>query len=266
MRNTIILLYHDIDSKDKPTEKEDLATKETVVRIEEFESHMDYLANEGYRVISLNQYFYERNQGKYAEKSIVLTFDDGHISNYEFALPVLIKHSFNATFFIIAENVGKLYYMGLPEIKELVDRNMEIGSHGLTHTYLTEISINEIKHEISESKRIIESIIEKPVEVFAYPGGHLNKNIIECVREQGYKAAVSCIVGRNTRKTNPYLLKRIEIRKGTSEEQFQRATKAISIMFFRWVDVGKSLLKRTISIQRYELMRQKFYRFYPFKR
>lgn len=121
MINTIILLYHDIDSKKKPTEKEGIATKETVVSIEEFESHMEYLAGEGYRVLTVKEYLNRLDSSKLSNKDIVLTFDDGHISNHQFALPILRKHSFSATFFIIAGNIGKRYYMGSREIFELLD-------------------------------------------------------------------------------------------------------------------------------------------------
>ena len=260
------MLYHDIDSEEKPTEIEDLATRETVVRIEEFESHMAYLADEGYRVLSVKQYFDELSWGKNSEKKIVLTFDDGHISNYKFVLPVLREHSFYATFFIIADNIDKPYYMGSKQIKALLDNDMEIGSHGLTHAYLTELNFNDAKREISESRRIIASCTGRPVEVFAYPGGHLNKKITGCVKTEGYRAAVSCIVGRNNSKSNTFLLKRIELRRGTSLRAFQKAIRPTNIMFFRCLDMGKSLIKNMAGLKRYEHMRNKFYYLYPFKR
>lgn len=266
MKNTIILLYHDIDSSDNPTEKKDLATRETVVRLEEFESHMRYLASEGYRVLSVKQYLEEQQYGNDRDRDIVLTFDDGHISNHRFALSVLNRYSFSATFFVIANNIGKSNYMGEQEIHELLDYNMEIGSHGLTHSYLTELNPEEITREVTESKNILEACIGKPVEVFAYPGGHFNRNVEECVKAAGYQAAVSCIVGRNNRKTAPFLLKRIEARRGTSLKAFQKALSMPNIMFFQCVDMGKTLMKKTIGLGRYEGLRQKFYYLYPFKR
>ena len=266
MNNTIILLYHDVDTPDNPTEKGDLATRETVVRLEEFESHMKYLASEGYRVLSVKQYLDEQKSGSDRDKDIVLTFDDGHISNHLFALPVLRQYSFSATFFIIANNIGKPYYMGEQEIKELLDCNMEIGSHGLTHSYLTELSHEEIQREVTESRDILEACIGRPVEIFAYPGGHFNRKVLECVKRTGYRAAVSCIVGQNNQKTDPFLLKRIEARRGTSLKAFQHAISMPNIMFFQCIDMGKSLVKKTIGLKRYEWLRQRFYYLYPFKR
>lgn len=267
MKNTAILLYHDIDSQEKPTEKVDLAARETVVRFEEFERHMAYLAAEDYQVLSVKQHLDRQRHGiKDSDKTIVLTFDDGHISNYRFALPVLNRHSFCATFFIIAGNIGKPYYMGPDEVKELLDNNMEIGSHGLTHAYLTELNLEEMKREISESKHVIESFTGKPVEVFAYPGGHTNKKVVECVKAAGYMAAVSCIVGRNNCRTDHFLLRRIELRRGSSLKSFQSAMNAKNIIFYKCIDKGKSFVKKMIGLKRYEHLRCKLYFLYPFKR
>ena len=266
VRNTNILLYHDIDSIEKPTEKRDVATKETVVGQEEFEGHMKYLADEGYRVISVRQYLDSRHKKDSSDKNIVLTFDDGHISNYEFALPILLKYSFFATFFVIADNIGKQNYMGPREIAALLACDMEIGSHGLTHAYLSELDWKGVNREVSDSKKEIEACIQRPVEVFAYPGGHYNKRVLECVRASGYRAAVSCIVGWNNPGIDMFLLRRIEIRRGTCSTDFKKALTPANILFFRSVDMGKSLLKRAIGLKKYEHLRQKLYFLYPLRR
>lgn len=267
MENTIILLYHDIDSDDSPTEKQDLATKETVVRIEEFESHMRYLASEGYRVLSVEQYLDEQQcERQEGQKNIVLTFDDGHISNYQFALPVLRQYSFAATFFVIADNIGKPYYMGEQEIQALLSCNMEIGSHGLTHSYLIELRHDDVQREVTESKNLLQRYIGRQIEAFAYPGGHVNQKVLTCVKTAGYRAAASCIVGWNNRKTDPFLLRRLEIRRGTTVEAFQRALNATNIMFFQCIDMGKMFLKKSVGLRKYETLRQKLYHLYPFKR
>jgi peptidoglycan/xylan/chitin deacetylase (PgdA/CDA1 family) len=266
MRGTIILLYHDIDSKKEPSEKEDLATRDTVVRIKEFERHMHYLSSNGYRGLSVSQYLAARNDGTNLDKTIVLTFDDGHISNYKLVLPVLRKYSFSATFFVIADNIGKPNYLGVPEIRKMISSNMEIGSHGLTHSYLIGLEASEMKREIFGSKTILEDLAGRPVRVFAYAGGHLNRKVVDCVKTAGYKAAASCIVGKNNLWTDPFLLRRIELRRGTSQESFQNAINPLHIMFFRFVDLSKTLLKHMIGLNKYEHIRNKLYFLYPFRR
>ena len=95
MKNVIILLYHDIDSQNNPTEKRDLATRETVVRLEEFENHIKYLASEGYRVLSVKQYLDKQRKGENEQdRDIVLTFDDGFKNVIENAYPIMKNGQF----------------------------------------------------------------------------------------------------------------------------------------------------------------------------
>lgn len=262
----VFLLYHDLETAQKPVERADLATRQTVVRLGEFKKHMDYLGSGGYRVLSVEQYLKDRTGDGAYGKSTVLTFDDGHISNYELALPVLREACFYATFFVIAGRLGKPEYLGREELRELVRSGMEIGSHGLTHSYLTELSYGEVWREVAGSKEILENCAGRPVRAFAFPGGHLTKKIVDCVRKAGYEGAASCIVGRNSERTDPFLLRRIEMRRGTSVDGFRRAMSPSSIAFHKLIDMEKSLLKKTIGLKRYEYLRRKLYHLYPFGR
>jgi peptidoglycan/xylan/chitin deacetylase (PgdA/CDA1 family) len=266
MPKTTIILYHDIDSPDKPSEKIGKATRETVVRLEEFESHMAWLNSGGYNVLSLGQYVKMRKSGKIPEKAIVLTFDDGHKSNYQYAFPILKRYSFSATFFIIAGNIGKRHYLSSDEIKEMAENGMEIGSHSISHTYLPLLGVENLRKETKKSKEIIESHIGKTVDWFAYPGGHLNRTVIDSVRFAGYKGAASCVLGRNNRSTNPFLFRRVEVRRGTSVAAFQKINNDSSLLFFEIIDKIKSGLKNYLGLNRYQEIREKLYFLYPFKR
>ena len=266
MVRTIFLLYHDIDSQEYPSEKEDLATRETVVRSGEFLSHMTYLAETGWNVMSIREYLAKQEAGRVQSQDIVLTFDDGHISNYRLALPVLQKFGFSATFFIIAQRIGSPHHMGKAELNELCKAGMEIGSHGLTHTYLPELSTEEVEYELSESRNIIEHTVKEPVTSFAYPGGHYNPQILDSMRKSSYTTAASCIVGRNSLETDPYLLRRLEMRRNTSRDDFKVAIRTSTILFYQMIDGVKSGIKNIVGLERYKSLRQKFYFLYPFKR
>ena len=266
MTKIIFLLYHDIDSIEFPSEKKGLATTETVVRLSEFESHMAWLDENGWNVISIQQFLEKQKNGNIEALDIVLTFDDGHISNHRLALPVLQKYGFRATFFIIADRIGIPYHMGIEELRELDDAGMEIGSHGLTHTYLPQISEQEIERELLGSKKKIEKTIGKSVDSFAYPGGHYNDNVLKCIGESSYKMGASCIVGCNHPKSNRYLLRRIEIRRGTSVSDFKRSVNLSNILFYQVIGAIKNGLKKIVGLEKYTALRQKLYFLDPFKR
>jgi len=78
-----------------------------------------------------------------------------------------------------------------PQIKEMSDNGMFIGSHSLNHPNFTAISDEQLRKELADSKRILEEKIGKQVDILAYPGGNHNAHVIELVKEAGYQAALS---------------------------------------------------------------------------
>ena len=86
-----------------------------------------------------------------------VTFDDGHISNYELAAPRLQSRGMTARFFITAGWTGKKTgYMGWPELRSLHEAGHPIGAHGWTHKLLTHCSDDELQTELSKSRLTLE--------------------------------------------------------------------------------------------------------------
>ena len=97
-----ILMYHHLDGD---------AYMDTIVTPEIFESHIKVLSDSGYTGVSFEELIdYVENGIELPEKPIVITFDDGYLSNYEFAYPILQKYKMKATIFVIGTLVGKAAY------------------------------------------------------------------------------------------------------------------------------------------------------------
>jgi len=98
------------------------------------------------------------------------------------------------------------------QIIEMQENGISFGSHTCSHPILSTISGNELKREISDSKKEIETKLGKKVDLFCYPNGQLtdiNDETLHVVEKSGYLFAVTAIVGFNHRvKSNRYLLKR----------------------------------------------------------
>jgi len=75
------------------------------------------------------------------------------------------------------------------QIKILSDFGFDIGSHTITHSHLTKISNEQIEWELKQSKEAIEEITGKECEAFVYPRGYYTPEIIEMVKNSGYKWA-----------------------------------------------------------------------------
>lgn len=178
----------------------------------DFEDHMRYLAENGYTAISLKQFYAAtQHQETLPAKPVIITFDDGYQDNYQIALPVMEKFGMKGTVFVIVDNVGKPGYLSWQQIKEMQQRNTEIGSHTLTHAKLNELAYNDQVKETLDSKTKLEGQLGIAVDFLAYPYGKYNESAIHVLQQAGYLGACSGRPGLNTDSTNAYALKRISI-------------------------------------------------------
>ncbi len=145
-----------------------------------------------------------------AQKSVVLTFDDGYEDFYRVVFPIIKKYQMKATVFIIFDYIGKKGFLNEYQIKELIDSGLvEIGSHTLDHAYLQLLPDSFSRRQIFESKMLLEQRFGVKIESFAYPYGAFNKNTLTLVKEAGYKAAVSVIPGVYQSHDNLFYLFRL---------------------------------------------------------
>ena len=100
------------------------------------------------------------------------------------------------------------------QIKEMKKYQISFGSHGVSHEILTEAGDDRIMGELELSKQLIEKELGVPVNIFSYPNGNYNEKIIKKLSQAGYESALTVEKGINTRKTDLYRLKRINIHEG----------------------------------------------------
>ncbi len=156
-------------------------------------------------------------------KSVVITFDDGYMDNYESALPILREYNFPATVFVVSSLVGKTNnwmradgypekpLMGWHEIEKMKGNGITVGSHTVNHYHLSHLSLEDAKREIEDSKKFLEDKLGIPINHFAYPHGDMNESIMNMVKEAGYRTACLTRSGFNSKELNLFELRRLEI-------------------------------------------------------
>ena len=169
----------------------------------------------------LNEYF--AGKAKLLEKSAVITFDDGFRDNYENALPILSEFGYPATVFVTAgfissegrgaENVKYMdrEMLSWRQLREMQNNGVTIGAHTITHPKLPDIGEALAREEIAGSKIRIEDELQKEVKDFAYPYGLYDAATREIVVEEGFESACTTRSGFNSSRSDPYLLRRIEV-------------------------------------------------------
>jgi peptidoglycan/xylan/chitin deacetylase (PgdA/CDA1 family) len=179
---------------------------------EMFETHLRYFKDQGYTPILFRDFANYLNFGSVdmPPRPIILTFDDGWENQYTYALPILKKYSNKATFFVFTGAIGKPHYLSWTELEEMVSSGNDVGSHSMTHPFLTQVADeNKLRSEIADSKKIIEDRLGIIVDVFAYPFGQYNDEIVSLVKDAGYKAARGAARGIYHKREDLYKLRTI---------------------------------------------------------
>jgi peptidoglycan/xylan/chitin deacetylase (PgdA/CDA1 family) len=153
-------------------------------------------------------------------QALILTFDDGHVSNHAAALPILCKHQLKATFFITVGRIGSGETMSWGQIRALHAAGMEIGSHTLTHRPPSTLDDDDLRYELMESRRILEDSLGAPVTSVSSPTGFFNPRMCSIAREVGYRALCFGQIGLAADNGDLFSLNRVAVKPAMSEAQF----------------------------------------------
>ena len=199
----MVLNYHKIDN----------TFISLAVRPDDFEAQMKYLSENGYHTISPDELYDSlAGTGELPENPVLITFDDGYVDNYTNAYPILKKYGFKATIFVITSFLGKdKNYMTWDQARELDANGISIESHTVDHKSMTDLTDEQLRMELVESKKKAEKELGHPVEYMAYPTGTYNLHIAEMVKEAGYNAAFTIKYGNVDKASNIYALERVPI-------------------------------------------------------
>jgi len=183
-----ILVYHSVaPTHAGQTAEQRLLDVDTTV----FRQQMSYLAANQFTVISLSTLIDAlQGHGSVPPRAVVITFDDGWLTQYENALPILEQRRFTATFFVITAQVGRgSMYMNVNELTTLQRAGMLIASHTRTHPNLTKVSDSQLRDEVLGSRQDLQKMLGVSADLFAYPYGSWDKRVAAAVQNAGYRAA-----------------------------------------------------------------------------
>lgn len=163
------------------------------VPLKDFEAQMNYLAQNGYTTVSIAQIAAAlRGQGSLPPCPVAITFDDGYANVYHNALPVLQKHGFRATFYVVTGYISATKaFMNWDQLRHLSSLGMEIGAHSYNHPYLTDTIGLTLTRQIVAPKVKLEAELGISITTFAYPYGAYNGYIANAVAGAGYSSAVA---------------------------------------------------------------------------
>lgn len=167
--------------------------------------------------------------GRLRRPTVFLTFDDGYRDNFETALPLLRAHGFTATVFVLPPLLDQGGPFVWPEVAadrerfpgvmrsmtwemagEMTEAGIEIGSHTLTHPHLPELSEEDMREQLWDSRQRIIARLGR-CETIAYPFGEWSPAVARAAAECGYSFAYSLPTKTGQASAEPHAIPRINV-------------------------------------------------------
>ncbi len=186
-----ILLYHGIEDLERSARQMDDIDREYVLDRRRFESHIAYLAAKPPSSVRA-----------------AISFDDGDLSGYTMAAPLLERHGLRGEFFIVTRWIGTPGFMSADDLRDLVRRGHGVHSHSRTHPRLPSLTPAQIEDELKGSKDDLEAILGAAVTQFSIPGGSYDNRVLDIARTAGYTTVMNSVEGYNEDRSDAFLLKR----------------------------------------------------------
>lgn len=221
-RDVPVLMWHNLAEE---------SSGDMTISVDTFRAQIEALHEAGFKTVSLQQlYDYVHFGTELPEKPIVLTFDDGYFSNYEYAFPILQEYDMQATIFAIGVSVGKDTYkdtdhamtphFGADEAREMVDSGLiSVQSHTFDmHQWPPfedgNVQVREtllpfdgeadadyeaaVEADFAESRELLESITGQPVNALAFPEGAYVTLTQDALRSAGAELTFTTVRAVNT--------------------------------------------------------------------
>ncbi len=186
-----------------------------------FQREIDWLSAHGYAGVHAADWLAWVQQGiALPEKPVLITFDDGYTDLIEQAIPVLEKHGFKATIFIVSQHIGGASTWDVPlghpsrplmtaeQVRECPAHGIEIGAHSRTHPDLRTLQDSALKTELEGCRADLTELMGRPVNTLAYCFGFQNETVRKRAGET-YDLSFSCKPGLNAWRTDPTCLRRM---------------------------------------------------------
>lgn len=158
---------------------------------------MQRLKDTGVTVISMSDFLaWRRGEKDVPSRSAIISIDDGYVSGYSEAWPILKKFGYPVTMFVYTNYIGTGgKSISWQQLAEMRDEGVEIGSHTVSHDRLTAKKGRTdadydawLTNELRGSKEMLESRLRVTVRTLAFPYGLANEQVRAAATKAGYEA------------------------------------------------------------------------------
>ena len=241
-------MYHRFDENKYPS---------TNIKVDVFKKHLEIIEDSKIKFINPKDFENELKNLK-LQRKILLTIDDGFLSFYENAWPILKEKKIPFILFVSTREVGAFNYMSWDQIREISKENfVEIGNHSHTHEYLADEKNDIIKKDIEKSIDIFKKELGKNSDFFSYPFGEYSNDFKKIIKNFGFKYAFGQHSGVMDETKDFYEFPRYPINEKYGEiKRFKSITRTLPFKYKKIYPEEKYLLQNKnppkVKIEFYE--------------
>ena len=218
----IVFAYHNFCEKYKGRKTH------LYVGLDNFLRQIDFLKQRFNNFIFLKDYvlLYEKIKD---EVFVTITVDDG-IDSFNLVYDYFKDNNLKVNLFVSSGKIGieeysrdlnkNIKYLTKKELISFDSDIVDIQNHGASHSDLNKINAKEYMKELMYSKKSIECMINKKINIFCFPYGGYSSQIIELLKDYNYLGACTCTSGVN-KTFNPFEIKRIPISSHDNEDDLE---------------------------------------------
>jgi peptidoglycan/xylan/chitin deacetylase (PgdA/CDA1 family) len=219
-RNEIVgLCYHQVEPK---------ASGRFSLSCKKFKEQLNYLKNAGYKSLNSDELIKILQKDlPFPEKAVLITFDDGYKTVFDYAFPIMKELGFKGIICIYPQFIGSKKAMSWREMKQLQLHGWSVESHSWTHSNLSkmyakapEVEMRFLHKEIVDSKKKIENKLGTKVKFMVWPYGVYTDRALKLAKEAGYYGAFTVDGGGNHKNISPFQIKRQVIYSNDSLKKF----------------------------------------------
>ncbi len=223
-----VLLYHHLVERNLSAP---FIGNESVNIYEDFQNQMQYLHDNGYTTVTTAQlrgFLY--NHMLLPPKCVMITFDDGYLSNAHYAYPILKQYGYSAIVFLVTSNMvstdvsfepTKIQMLNWRTISDTMDV-FEYGCHTHNLHYFENgkslLVSSPVQTVIADTEASLKTHV---TQAYAYPYGLYSQKVINVLKSKNFDLAFTTDKGYAKATTNPLILPRFSIRQDTSFAEFE---------------------------------------------
>jgi peptidoglycan/xylan/chitin deacetylase (PgdA/CDA1 family) len=175
------------------------------------------LQRRGYRAVTLGRVWRSwRGDATLPRRPVVLTFDDGYLSQYRTAARSLRARGWPGVLNLQVDRLGVAGGVTRTQVRRMLADGWELGSHTLSHPDLTAVGPERLRRELVGSREAIQREFGVTADFFCFPYGRFDAAAKAAVRAAGYLAATTTRRRVATPGGDPFELPRISVSTRTS--------------------------------------------------